>query len=417
MRRVLVWVLCAAGCPSSPIVPEETTSPTEAPEPAGSLAVVIDAPLDVVVDIVGPGGFAEQLTGSATLSGLAPGSYEAIPQTARRAGAGVDELYDAPRASATVEDGATAPLGVAYTLRPGTGHLWFPRWSDGQVSGFDADQLATGGDGITPALSVGLADGAAPNVAAFDRDGGLWLGLTDGRIVGIAREDLAVPQPPLAKDFVALGDAVVGLLFTPSGDLWALSPGGLERYPASDLALDPIPDPNAVLSVNEAGGLAFDLDGRLWITDGAGAVRAYDPEKPGEPLAELVGKTLESVRGIAFDADGGMWLAIQDTGAIVRYAPDQLDLPAGPPDVTLTGVAPLPQRLAFDGNGDLWVSAMYGPGFAGFGFLGRIAAADLAQSGSPPLAASLFNVGSIDGGGAMALNPTPAGLPLVGGAL
>jgi len=74
------------------------------------------------------------------------------------------------------------------------------------------------------------------------------------------------------------------------------------------------------------------------------------------------------------------------------------------------GVNPL--RLAFDNEGNLWVSSSFGPGFVGSGHFARVAAANLVSSGTVTLAASFTNVGDFDSGGTLVFNPPPANLPI-----
>jgi len=132
------------------------------------------------VSISGPSGFSAARTATATLTGLAPGTY-----TVAAAVVGTTTLYDPTPASQTVQvaSGASAPATVAYSARPATSmnlsiHGFYVTQS---VQTYDRTvPLVAGRDGLLRVFVVAsLANTETPEVRArFYRAGALLQTIT-----------------------------------------------------------------------------------------------------------------------------------------------------------------------------------------------------------------------------------------------
>jgi len=132
------------------------------------------------VSISGPSGFSAARTATATLTGLAPGTY-----TVAAAVVGTTTLYDPTPASQTVQvaSGASAPATVSYSARPATSmnlsiHGFYVTQS---VQTYDRTvPLVAGRDGLLRVFVVAsLANTETPEVRArFYRAGALLQTIT-----------------------------------------------------------------------------------------------------------------------------------------------------------------------------------------------------------------------------------------------
>ncbi len=129
--------------------------------------------------------------------------------------------------------------------------------------------------------------------------------------------------------------------------------------------------------VSGPGGLALDAEGGVWfakLDDQLGYIG------PGSQTIELVDMPEQARRpaGIAVGPKGDVWALALDSSMIVRYKPAErafviYPLPTGAtdpePDTPPTARTSRPFGLAFDGQGNLWVSEQY---------TGQLAVLDLA---------------------------------------
>lgn len=398
-----------------------------------TLQVVVTAPddLDLAVRVTGPAGFDRTLDASTTLTGLAPGTYVVAAPPARRPGTVVDEVWDASGASVDVvlAAGGSEQVDVAYARRPGTGRMWVAVYGEQKMVAFTPAQLAAGGSDPTPDVAVGFGGSHNPYALAFDAAGNAWVGMNgDAGVWKIAAADLTTSGTPTPAAVLDVdGIDVNGLAFGPDGSLWVASTGALSGFvPATLAAATPAGTaPDVVLNGTVTNpltfphALAFAADGSLWVATGADRVVAYAPGQlaaSGAPEPAVVlasnGSSLQTVRGVAFDAAGALWVASWSTNTVVKFRPEDLGTSGAPdPVVTLTGVGTYPLRVAFDNRGDLWVSSNFAPGFGPPAFVGRVAAADLVSSGTPPIATTFTDLGGFDAGGTIAFVATPAALP------
>ena len=246
---------------------------------------------------------------------------------------------------------------------------------------FASDDLGATGS-PTPRVVIGPgAELANPTALAFDADGRLWVGNRgNATVVGFTPDQLAAsgnptPAVTLRDDGSGDLDGPDGLAFDAGGQLWVAS-----RF--RDLLLA-YADPGSL-----SGDATVSADVRI----------ANDDAAP----------TLSAPAGLAFDAEGGLWVANADAAGVVRFDAASLRVSGTPrPAVTLASDGAdlvAPGGLAFDADGDLWVSN------AG-GSLTKLAAIDLATSGTPAPAATLAGLAGMDEG-FLAFSPPPEGLPL-----
>jgi len=421
-RRALLLALCLAtlvvvgpGCAG--------------PAGLGSLALTVTAPsgVAVAVEVTGPGGFSQVVGATQTLTDLAPGTYQVKAPAARLPGTLVDKLYDGTivgGGAVQVGAGATATETVSYLLRPGTGALWVAVYGSTKIAAFDATQLPSGGEGVTPARALGLGAGQLPYALAFDADGDAWVGTQAGSLIEYAVADLGASGTPSPAVVIDSGSTDVnGVAFDASGMLWATMAGGIAGFTPSQLessgapvaavrifgtASHPLPYPAA---------LAFDAAGGLWVAANTFVAR-YSPAQlviggalDPDVVLESNGTSLQAVRGLAFDEAGALWVASWSSGAVEKFQPQDI-VSSGTPDPTvrLTGIGVYPLRLAFDNAGNLWVTSNYNPGWTLPGHIGMVEAANLVATGSPALGASFTNVGGFDSGGTLAFAPPAPGL-------
>jgi len=398
-----------------------------------SLQVVVLAPADltVAVRVTGPAGFERTLDASAVLDGLAPGTYAVAAPPARRVATVVDEVWDAaaPRVDVTLAAGASGQVDVTYAQRPGSGRMWVAVYGEQKIVAFTPTQIAAGGSDPTPDVAVGFGVPRNPYALAFDGNGNAWVGMNgDAGVWKIAAADLTssgTPTPAAVLDVDGID--VNGLAFGPDGDLWVASSTAISGFSAATLsaataagaAPDVVLNGTATHPLSFPQALAFDADGHLWVATGSDRVVAYAPGQlmtSGAPEPAIVvasnGSSLQSVRGVAFDAAGALWVANWNANTVVKFRPEDLAASGAPdPVVSLAGTGTFPLRLAFDNRGDLWVSSNFAPGFGPPAFVGRVAAADLVSSGTPPIAVSFTDLGGFDSGGTVAFVATPPELP------
>lgn len=399
------------------------------PAPKGSLQVNILAPAGVVaqVEVKGPGGFTQTLSTSQSLSNLTPGTYTLTAKPVRKAGTLVDEVYVGNGGTIAVNPGPAASFDVSYTLRSGSGRLWVPVWGATKANGYTPTQLANGGDNLTPGVAIGFGAGNSPFSGALDRQGNLWFGTQQGKILMFTPAQQAASGTPAPSVEINSGSTDLnGMAFDTDGNLWVSAASSLRRFDAAQLTTSGSPTPAVLITgttsnpLNYPQAIAFDANGALWVASGnkvykyssAQLATSGNPE-PSVVLSAADATSLNTPSGLAFDGSGALWVANRNANNVAKFAPNQLANSGAPlPIVKISGVGVNPLRLAFDNEGNLWVSSIFGPGFVGSGHFARVAVANLVSSGTATLAASFTNVGSFDSGGTLVFNPPPANLPI-----
>jgi hypothetical protein len=212
-----------------------------------------------------------------------------------------------------------------------------------------------------------------------------------------------------------------------SGQAWLASGGRATGYTPANLANGA--SSGRAISVGGAPrSVAFDTAGNLWLAVGSQVVEyaastlpltsgAYTPPSSATWSFTLPG-TAAAAAGLAFDAASNLWVADVHNARIYEYAASTLASNAGSPapQLTISSTGPngahqylqAPFRMAFDGNGRLWVADTIAHAALG--------STQLATSGAPvPIAVS--TVTAFPGGGPYALAFDEVGYDLwLGGA-
>jgi sugar lactone lactonase YvrE len=403
--------------------------------PTGALSIAITGlPPDAVasVEVSGPSGFAETVTATRVLSGLAPGTYMVTGATVDDGHPVVPAVYDptvaTPSLDVTADEVAVA--AVTYTWRTPTGRLWLSRMgADGEVlKGLEAGQLTADG---APQAAVGIDyEPGTWNGIAFDVAGNAWTArynpqstIARFRAADLANSAARVPDVVLTSVAPTILTGPVGLAFDASGALWVsgFASDTIVKYAAEQLAGSGAPSPQVVLtsaagSLDAPAGIAFDADGNLWVANsGNDSVVAFTPAQLAasgspSPAVALTSSTggLHYPYGLAFDAAGSLWVAPVFSGAVLRYGAAQLVASGTPtPAATVTGFA-APKALAFDHAGDLWVHGNLTAG----SFIVRIADPAALTLASEVVIATAIEIDFLTDAGFPTFFPTPPGLPI-----
>jgi streptogramin lyase len=145
-------------------------------------------------------------------------------------------------------------------------------------------------------------------------------------------------------------------------DLLGFDPGLLSASSTSPATL------GVKLPVTQVRDITFDREGNLWFSEGSGSVKRLSASAVaagGSPAAEVILTSsifkagIPGPDGLAFDKDGNLWVSVVAPDRIVRIDADQLGTSGAPtPAVELSGGAlDGPGALAFDAAGNLWVTA------------------------------------------------------------
>ncbi|RZA35652.1 MAG: glucose dehydrogenase [Lysobacteraceae bacterium] len=310
-----------------------TTGPTTPPPPAattGALALTtsgLPAGMNAAVRINGPANYQQDLTGSQTLSGLAPGSYNlaAAPVTA----GGITYTPSPATQSAVVSAGVTASATVAYASAPVNITL------SEVVVNLDNPTYLTAPPGDTRLFIVERAgririveNGATRSAPFLDISSLVFTG-GEGGLLSMAFD------PQFANNrffYVYYTDAQQNIVI----ERFSAGANPNLADPTSSLVILRIPHPTFT---NHFGGqVAFGPDGNLYLGTGDGG-GAGDPSRNGQNLNSLLGKLLR--------------IDVRNASATQPYA-----IPAGNPHANQAGrraeiwAAGLrnPWRFSFDGS-------------------------------------------------------------------
>jgi len=213
-----------------------------------------------------------------------------------------------------------------------------------------------------PALTLNTGSVTSPTALAFDQEGNLWVGgATCPSILLEFQAPLTLNETP--KTFNA-GSNAYSLAFDAQGNLWVggnscQNGGGTiqeEKMTSSGLSQVTSLSPGATPL-----GLAFDQQGDLWVgLVGNGSTQILEYQTPLSSSSTPKTYPLQSNSGgfgpIAFDTSGNLYSFVQSNPAPLE------ELPAGSSSftqlfsVTTPGILFLPTSLAFDQEGNLWVS-------------------------------------------------------------
>jgi gluconolactonase len=201
-------------------------------------------------------------------------------------------------------------------------------------------------------------------------EGPVWLGdavactsIDHGRLYVVGASGLAVVECPGGPNGMALGEH--GAYVARNGGLWGASPSepGIVLISATGSA-----DLVRLPASSSPNDLAFGPDGRLWFTDTGREGNPHDPSVRAGQLwscrpdgsdlrVELTDRPF--CNGLAFSADG-TWLYVTETAArhVLRIAWSPQGL--GEPQVLAVLPTGLPDGIAVDDLGRLWLPASLG---------------------------------------------------------
>jgi sugar lactone lactonase YvrE len=244
-----------------------------------------------------------------------------------------------------------------------------------------------------------------PEFAAFDKSGDLWVSDYGNSYVVEYKPpftfnesaSVEVGSPSFAAngcdntglDYVCSPN---GIAFDPSGNLWVADSqnDSIVEFKApltigenvSTIIGEPSAGTVNASNLGEVGGIAFDSSGNLWVADQSDnrVVEFKAPLSTGEPASLVLGQSsltgtsdnlananMSGPEDMAFDQSGNLWVADTDNSRIMEFAHPFSDgeaasLVIGAPDFTSYGgndtqsTVTLPEAIAFDHSGDLWVS-------------------------------------------------------------
>jgi sugar lactone lactonase YvrE len=413
-------ILAAAGCSSS-----------SAPK-TGSLDVTVVAPAGVNgnVTVTGPNGYSKSIIATATLTGLAPGSYTVTGAAVTTTDpiVGVLELASVSGSPVSVTAGkAVEAATVTYTPRVGSGGLWTANFNSGIVTELSPVELAAGTSSAAE-IALGLG-GSEISSVAFDANGNMWVSkFTSDTIAEFPAAQLAA-SGTLSPGVALGGSALVGptgMAFDANGDLWVAIFGNstVAEFTASQLTAGGSPAPAVVISatggsLNMPTAVAFDANGNLWVAS-VDALVEYTPSQltasgattPAVTIGDDGASSLNSPLGMAIDPTGGIWVANGDSPpySVVRFSASQLTATGTPvPSVILTTNGTSidePSGLALDASGNLWLSNL-----AGTSPLVQYAASQLVASGNPVPMITVTS-SSLARPWGLAFNPHASALPI-----
>ncbi|NJK46583.1 MAG: hypothetical protein HC933_22125, partial [Pleurocapsa sp. SU_196_0] len=192
-------------------------------------------------------------------------------------------------------------------------------------------------------------------------------------------------NPPRLSQTITLptGTQARGVATDKQGNVWVVDASASDRvlgYARKDLevnvggAIAPfaiIDVPDTISGVNDkAEGIAFDKDGNLWVStftfnDSLLKFDAAKLEQKPEPSVTLtfqsapfpgVNFSLFAPKSIAFDKDGNLWVSNNVNKTVAKFSPP-FQTGAPTPVLMLTNVGDNLGGIAFDNAGALWVSA------------------------------------------------------------
>jgi sugar lactone lactonase YvrE len=433
-----------AGADAGPIPEGDGGTPDAAACAAtgtGTIAIVVTglpAGVAAKVTVTGPGGAPSAPTTSTTLADSAAGTYAVTADRVAKADAIVRTLYE-PKVSSSsfcLEEKKTQTITIAYSEVASSNKLWMTTGNSasGQVLGFaGADLAATGSPAARVAMKGAPAGGPGKGVA-FDKEGNLWsIGATtaDPPLLRFAAGDLGAsgvktPDRRLAPDLGGCGPAAGALAFAPSGALWVTVSclDKVLRVAPETLALSKEYAPAAedfATGTQAPRGVAFDASGNMWISDDT-SIHLYPAAslavgQPHTPTFALKAKAANDAElppdALAFDKDGNLWVTSFGGNVIYKLTPADLAVAGATKDVIpsvqiTVSVGALLESLAFDESGGLWFTYSQGK-------VARLAPTQLGTStgpGDPTIPQTIVTSADIGYAVGTAFFPAAAALPL-----
>jgi len=193
-----------------------------------------------------------------------------------------------------------------------------------------------------------------PEGLAFDRDGQLWAGGESGEIYRIAKDGRKVEQLGSTRGFN------LGLAFSPEG--WLLicdcKSKKLWRFDPRTRRLSTFATSSGGRPLGHVNFPVFDSSGCVYVSDSGtwgkrdGQIHRFTPDGRGEPWL----KRLCFANGLALSASEKELYVVQSVPQNVLRVPILEDGAAGLPRVFVRDVQHVPDGLALDSEGNLYVS-------------------------------------------------------------
>ena len=253
---------------------------------------------------------------------------------------------------------------------------------------------ATGSAAVTVTVT-GLPAGTAPKVSAknsagvaTDVSGGATLpagvytveaaniGVTDPRARSAYKGTVSSASSVCVKDGVATTITASYALIETSNKLWVLNANRDDQllgFKSSDIATTGGADAPVGSKLENPNGIAFDKDGGIWATADVGGAKtishytAASLGAGGTPTPDITVQSTAlnfgapSSTNLAFDPNGNLWVSAAAAHKVLRF--DAAKLKASgtfEPTVVLGDDAgnaiQLPSALAFDAEGNLWIA-------------------------------------------------------------
>jgi sugar lactone lactonase YvrE len=306
--------------------------------------------------------------------------------------------HPTPTATAT----ATATPTATPTPIPITGRaaLWVPNASGNSVDAFSLSQIATTGNPIPEVDISGASTGLNnPFGLCFDASNNLWVvNLVGSKQPGTITEYLAgeLSGGGDLTPYTTISGSNTGLVapaqcdFDSSGNLWVVNIDGNSIADFTPAQLAPGGTLNIAPTVTITGendlcnppGLTFDGSGNAWVTglcfNNLAEFKKSDLASSGSPAftTEIMGSNTQFNQPFApiFDQSGNAWVAnsAQNGGTAGVLEFKASDFAGGgslniAPLITVTsGDMNVPYGIAFDADGNLWVSQSGSNALTGF---------------------------------------------------
>jgi gluconolactonase len=193
-----------------------------------------------------------------------------------------------------------------------------------------------------------------PECVAVDADGIIWCGGERGQVYRLAADGSSL------EEVACSGGFTLGIAFAPNRDLFLcdLKTASVLRLPATSDRLETFAEGAGGRRFRIPNALAFDADGRLYVSDSHGfkepgpGIFRFEPDGEGELWCAA---TFNFANGVAVAPDGRSLLVAETfANRVVRIAIRE-DGSAGDTEVVATLTGFLPDGLAFDAVGNLYV--------------------------------------------------------------
>jgi len=262
-------------------------------------------------------------------------------------------------------------LDISYQVLKSTGRAWVVDWLSNMGKSYTDNQLQVA-TGTTNSDSSITTAAVYLNYAALDNRWNLWVSNSNRQLVEYSATDLSIIQ---TINVPAGGIGPFGIAFDKKGNLWAVDYFNKRILGYAKATLDlgsgGTPTPFSTIDVSNAielFGIAFDSAGNMWVSDfGGNKIYKFDGANlsnnpaPSVTLSSKanpyagVASSLNLPFQIAFDKDGKLWVSNSGNGTVARFDPPSGDS-APIPSLMLKDL-PNARGMAFDNAGDLWVGS------------------------------------------------------------